>query len=158
MSAEGDVGFKSGFTIRAVRSPGSGGALQALEREGVAAVDPSEIWGGIRDKRIRALYLLGGDPQDRLSEAEREALGGLDFLVVQDILPNELTELADVVLPGAAFIEKDGHFTNFAGLAQPIRRGIDPPGDARIDWMIIQDVANALGGAFAYGSVEEITG
>ena len=158
VSAEGDVTFKSGFTIRADRSPGSRGAQQALEREGVAAVDPSAIWDGIREQRIRALYLLGGDPQDRLSEAEREALGGLDFLVVQDILPNELTELADVVLPGAAFIEKDGHFTNFADLAQPIRRGFDPPGDARADWVIIQDVSNALGGAFAYADVEEILG
>ena len=71
-SAEEDVTFKGGFTIHADKSPNSRGAREVLEGLGLSVVEASDIWTGIREGRIRALYLLGGDPQEQLSEAERE--------------------------------------------------------------------------------------
>jgi len=156
LSAEGDVVFKSGFTVRADKTPNTRGAREILGALGLPVLDASEIWKGIQEGRIQALYFLGGDPAERLSETEKAALGGVDFLVVQDILASELTRMAHVTLPGAAFIEKDGTFTNHAGHVQQIRRGLAPPGDARADWEILRDVANAMDGGFAYADVREV--
>ena len=156
IGAEGDVAFKGGFTIRADKSPNTRGTREILQGLGLSLVEASEIWEGIREGRIRALYFLGGAPAERLSEAERETLGALKFLTVQDILKTDLTRMADVVLPGAAFVEKEGTFTNFAGRVQRIARAFHPPGDARADWEILRDVATALGGETAYGSPEEV--
>lgn len=156
--SEGDVVFKSGFTIHADKSPNTRGAREVLEGLGLSVVDASEVWKGIREGRIKALYCLGGDPLEAVSEPEQDALGALVFLVVQDILANDLTRLADVVLPGAAFAEKEGTFTNFAGRVQQIRPAFDPPGDARADWEVLRDVANALDGGFEYASIQEVMG
>ncbi len=158
VGSEGDVVFKSGFTIHADKSPNTRGAREVLEGLGLSVVDASEVWKGIREGRIKALYCLGGDPLESVSETEREVLGALVFLVVQDILANDLTRLADVVLPGAAFVEKEGTFTNFAGRVQQIRPAFDPPGDARADWEVLRDVANALDGGFEYASIQEVMG
>ncbi len=156
VSGEGDVVFKGGFTIHGDKSPNTRGAHEVLEGLGLSVVEAPEVWKGIREGRIKALYFLGGDPLEKVTETEREALGGLEFLVVQDILANELTRLADVALPGAAFIEKEGTFTNYAGRVQQVRRAFDPPGDARADWEILRDAANALGGGFEYANVQEV--
>ena len=71
----------------------------------------------------------------------REALAALDHLVVQDIFLTETAYLADVILPASAFPEKTGSFTNTDRLVQMGRQAIDPPGDARQDLWIIQEIA-----------------
>ncbi len=156
VSAEGDVAFKAGFTIHGDKTPNTRGAKAVLEGLGLSLVEASEIWKGIQDGRIKALYFLGGDPAEKLSETERAALGKLDFLVVQDIQSSDLSRMADVVLPGAAFIEKDGTFTNFAGRVQQIRRGLEPVGDARADWEILRDVMGVLTDKTSYMSAAEV--
>ena len=80
----------------------------------------------------------------------------VDFLIVQDVLPSEVTQLADVVLPGTTFAEKDGTFTNSTGWVQRIRKTIDPPGEARVDWEITQQLAKQLGGEMNYHFAGEI--
>ncbi|MBN2060367.1 MAG: formate dehydrogenase subunit alpha [Deltaproteobacteria bacterium] len=107
---------------------------------------------------LRALYVVGENPM--LSEADlkhaREALGKLDFLVVQDIFLTETAILADVVLPAAAFAEKDGTFTNTERRVQTVRKAIEPPGEAVPDWKIISDVSCRLGYPMTYASSVEI--
>jgi len=110
--------------------------------------------------RVRALYVMGDGVTRSLPEAEttRAALGALDFLVVQDIFMSPAAAAADVVLPAAAFAERDGTWTNLERRVQRIRRAVSPPGEAREDWRIIADVSRQMGKPFPYTSPEQILG
>ena len=110
------------------------------------------------DKSIRALYIVGENPI--VSDADishvRKALENLDFLVVQDIFLTDTAKLADVVLPAAAFAEKNGTFTNTERRVSRVRKAIDPPGEAKADHEIICELATRMGYKMEYSSVEEI--
>jgi formate dehydrogenase alpha subunit len=96
--------------------------------------------------RIKAMYIVGENPllSEPNIEHAREAIERLEFLVVQDIFLHETAELAHVVLPAAAFAEKDGTFTNSERRVQLVRKAIDPPGQARPDWEIVCDLARRV--------------
>jgi predicted molibdopterin-dependent oxidoreductase YjgC len=96
---------------------------------------------------IQALYIVGENPMmtDPDTNHVRECLESLDFLVVQDIFLTETAQLADVVLPAASFAEKDGSFTNTERRVQRVRKALDPPGQARTDGDILQDLAARMG-------------
>jgi predicted molibdopterin-dependent oxidoreductase YjgC len=102
---------------------------------------------------------MGENPM--LSDADinhvRHCLQQIDFLVVQDIFPSETVELADVVLPAASFVEKDGTFTGTDRRVQRVRKAIEPLGEARADWEIICEVARAMGApGFEFASPAEV--
>ena len=80
----------------------------------------------------------------------RKALENLEFLVVQDIFLTETAQLADVVLPGTTFAEKDGTFTNTERRVQRVRQAVSPRGDSRPDWQIICELARRMGYEMAY--------
>ncbi len=108
---------------------------------------------------LRGLYVMGENPllSDPDIQHARECLEKLDFLVVQDIFLTETAELAHVVLPGAAFAEKDGTFTATDRRIQRVRKAVDPPGQAKADWEILCLLARRLGAAgFDFASPEEI--
>jgi formate dehydrogenase alpha subunit len=107
---------------------------------------------------IKALYIMGENPMvsDPDLKHVEEGLKNLDFLVVQDIFLTETAQLADVVLPAASFAEKDGTFTNTERRVQRVRKGVEPPGQARTDWEIIADLATRMGYKMKYRSAEEI--
>ena len=107
---------------------------------------------------LDALYVVGEDIVSLFPDKKfaREALGKVDFLVVQDLFMTETTEMADVVLPGASFAEKDGTFTNQEGRVQRLNKLIDSPGKARPDWRIIADIGSVLDPSFRYRSSQEI--
>jgi formate dehydrogenase major subunit len=109
---------------------------------------------------VKALYIMGENPMvsDPDLRHVEEGLKNLDFLVVQDIFLTETAQLADVVLPAACFAEKDGTFTNTERRVQRVRKGVEPPGEARADWEIIADLATRMGYEMNYRSVEEIFG
>ena len=96
---------------------------------------------------IKALYIMGENPMvsDPDLKHARAAFKKLDFLVVQDIFLTETAELADVVLPGLTFAEKNGTYTNTERRVQSVRKAVEGPGDARGDWRIIRDIARAMG-------------
>jgi predicted molibdopterin-dependent oxidoreductase YjgC len=98
---------------------------------------------------LKALFVLGENPMvsDPDLNHVRTALEHCEFLVVQDIFPTETAQLADVVLPGTTFAEKDGTFTGTDRRIQRIRQAIEPLGDARGDWAIIVDLAKRMNGA-----------
>ncbi|MCX5830121.1 MAG: molybdopterin-dependent oxidoreductase, partial [Deltaproteobacteria bacterium] len=75
---------------------------------------------------------------------------------VQDIFLTETARLADVVLPSACFVEKDGTFSNTERRVQRIRKALAPPGEARSDWEIIVAISNRMGYAMNYSSAQEI--
>ncbi|OGG44362.1 MAG: hypothetical protein A3F84_00980 [Candidatus Handelsmanbacteria bacterium RIFCSPLOWO2_12_FULL_64_10] len=155
VSEEGDVKFKSGFTIRADKSPNSRGARDMAAAVGLTLTEMPDLLRQIEEGTVQGLYLLGGDPAEGLTEAERSAFGRLKFLVVQDILTSDLVSVAHVLLPGAAFVEKEGTFTNCHGRVQRLRRAFPPPGEAKADWEIVRNVADALGGRLDFASARE---
>jgi formate dehydrogenase alpha subunit len=119
----------------------------------------TEIFDALLDGGIKTLYLVGENPV--LSEANAshaiEAMEKADFMVVQDIFLTETAELADVVLPAAAFAEKDGTFTNTERRVQRVRKAIDPVGDAKPDWWIACELAKRLNGkGFDFSTPSEI--
>lgn len=107
---------------------------------------------------LKGFYIMGEDPMhsDPNSAHVREALQKLEFIVVQEIFMTETAQLADVVLPGASFAEKEGTFTNTERRVQRVRKAVDPPGEARPDWQILCDVATAMGYPMHYTSPAEI--
>lgn len=108
--------------------------------------------------KIKALYVLGENPMvsDPNISHVQKGLEALDFLVVQDIFMTETAELADIVLPGASYAEKDGTFSNTERRVQRIRKAVDPPGQAKQDWEIICEISKTCGYDMPYKSPEEI--
>ncbi len=108
--------------------------------------------------QLKALYIMGENPLRSVPQPKRvkAALQKLEFLVVQDILDNELTKLADVVLPGAATSEKSGSFTNLEGRIQRFSAVVPPPGKAKADWEILDLLITRLGASKAYGTLDKI--
>ena len=97
--------------------------------------------------KVRGLYIMGENPamSDPDLHHARAALAALEHLVVQDIFMTETAWLADVVLPATAWPEKTGTVTNTDRMVQLGRQAIEPPGDARADLWIIEQMAAGLG-------------
>ncbi len=117
-----------------------------------------EITEGAKNKTVRGLYIFGENPvvSDPDTHHLTEALKALDFLVVQDLFLTETAQLADVVLPGASFAEKEGTFTNTERRVQRVRQAIAPIGEARPDWQIIADLSTRMGLPMRYENPEMI--
>jgi formate dehydrogenase major subunit len=107
-----------------------------------------EMMNAAHEGKLKALYIIGENPMvtDPDLRHVEEALKRLAFLVVQDIFFTETSALADVILPAAAFAEKDGTFTNTERRVQRVRKAVEPPGDAKPDWQIISALAKKLAG------------
>lgn len=117
-----------------------------------------EIVDAMKGGSIRGLYVMGENPamSDPDVAHAREALASLDHLVVQDIFLTETAMLADVVLPAAAWPEKDGTVTNTNRQVQMGRAAIAPPGEARADWWITIEIARRLGLDWTYTHPREV--
>jgi len=87
-----------------------------------------------------------------------EALDKVGFLVVQDMFMTETASKAHVILPSAAFAERDGTVTNSERRVQRVRKAVEPAGSSRADWQIICELAKAMGAEkdFAFKNAEEI--
>jgi formate dehydrogenase major subunit len=117
-----------------------------------------EIMRAIEDGVIKGMYIMGENPamSDPDVQHARAALAKLEHLVVQDIFLTETAWHADVVLPASAHAEKWGTFTNTNRQVQMGRPVIDPPGEARQDWVLIQEIAQRIGLAWRYKDVSEV--
>ncbi len=143
---------------------GNAQVRERFERLWGQALDPNpgltvvEIMHAAIERNIRGMYIMGENPamSDPDANHARDALAALDHLVVQDIFLTETAYLADVVLPATAFPEKTGTFSNTDRQVQLGRKAIEPPGEAREDLMIIQDIAQRLGLAWHYPGPREV--
>ena len=109
-------------------------------------------------KSIKGMFVMGEDivisePNVALLEV---GLNNIDFLVVLDLFFNETTRYADVILPAACFAEKEGVFTNSERRVQRVRKSVEPPGQARADWEVMIDIANACGADWHYESASAV--
>jgi formate dehydrogenase major subunit len=103
--------------------------------------------------KIRGMYIMGENPamSDPDLNHARKALASLEHLVVQDIFMTETAWLADVVLPATAWPEKTGTVSNTDRMVQMGNQAIEPPGEAKPDLWIIQQIASRLGLDWRYG-------
>jgi formate dehydrogenase major subunit len=117
-----------------------------------------EIMAGALAGTIRGMYIMGENPflSDPNSNKVRKALSRLEFLAVQDIFLTESAEFADVILPATSCLEKTGTYTNTDRRVQIGRPALQPPGEARLDWQIMCDVAARLGYPMNYESPEQV--
>jgi formate dehydrogenase alpha subunit len=112
-------------------------------KSGLTVTEMVQAFGG---GGLRALYVLGEDlaMTEPDSNHARGCLASGEFLVVQEIFPSATSEFADVLLPGVAFAEKEGTFTNTERRVQLVRRAVEPAGEARQDWAITAELARRL--------------
>ncbi len=110
--------------------------------------------------RVPALYVFDPGPDGSIGDVSwviaAKKSGRLPLLIVQGVLLTELAKAADVVLPGASWIEKDATYVNQDGRLQASARAMSSPGEAQEDWKILTDVGLALGAAVAYQSSAEV--
>ena len=117
-----------------------------------------EIMHAVHAGQIRGMLMMGENPflSDPNTNVVKQCLAAMEFLVVQDIFLTETAEYADVILPGTAFPEKDGTYTNTDRYVQLARKAINPPGQARTDWRILAELATRMGYPMRYQSEAEI--
>jgi formate dehydrogenase major subunit len=140
------------------------GARETFQERWGRELDPdrgltvTEIVASALQGGVRGMYMMGENPflSDPNINKVRKALASLEFLVVQDIFLTETAEFADVILPATSYMEKEGTYTNTDRRVQIGRKALDPPGQARLDWHIIQDISNRIGLEMNYQSASEI--
>jgi formate dehydrogenase major subunit len=117
-----------------------------------------EIINAILAGKLNGMYIMGENPamSDPDAHHAREALAKLDWLVMQEIFLTETCYHADVILPATAWPEKDGTVTNTDRMVQIGRKALEPPGEARADLGIIQEMARRLGLDWKYNGPAEV--
>jgi NADH-quinone oxidoreductase subunit G len=114
----------------------------------------AEIVDKVRSGSIKAVVALGEDLTKIGLTADD--LRKLAVLIVVDILPNNTTRCATVLLPSSAFSEKRGSMINIKGRLQRLNRATQPPGTARDDWEIIRDLIQQLTGSNGIYLIEDV--
>jgi len=97
---------------------------------------------------FKFIYLLGAD---NISFDKKDK-----FVVYQGSHGDKGAEIADIILPGAAYTEKDGLFVNLEGKLQSAYKASYPPGDAREDWIIFKDIANKMKKSLGYNDIQQL--
>lgn len=139
-----------------------------------AALELSRVWGadvsrqeGLRGwgmleaaarGEMKALICLGSNPAAFSPDPEMasEALKKLEFLLTIELFPTETAELSHIVLPGAAFAEKDGTYTNVERRVQLVSAAVPAPGEAKAEWEILRLLAWAMGKRWEYPSAAQV--
>jgi formate dehydrogenase major subunit len=117
-----------------------------------------EMIHAVLDNEVFGMFVQGENPamSDPNQNHVREAFAHMQHLVVQDIFLTETAGFADVILPASAFYEKDGTFSNTDRRVQMGRKAVNPPGDAKQDLWILQEIANRLGCGWSYQGPEDV--
>lgn len=132
-------------------------AEEDLPEQGVACTEYPEL---IERGELRGMLSYCNNPMVSFPNVNRAEASWrkLEFLAVIEYLGSETTELADVVLPGSCWAEDEGTTTNIEGRVVKHNKAVDPPGEARVDWEIICELARRLGKGshFPYKSARDI--
>ena len=136
------------------RNPNTNGARLILASTSEPGANLLTIADAVKSGQIKALAIFKentmhlGIPVERLTK--------LPVFVVMNVLPNEATEKATVVLPASGFAEKRGSMINGRGRLQRLNRAVRPPGNARDDWEILRDLLQAVGGGDSLPSIDDV--
>jgi len=139
-------GFEDEFLIRADKNPNTRGA-ELMGCDPTGGQDGAHVLAAARAGQLAVLWVFGHDLlASSWPEADvRAALDRVECVVFQGTNANRTSERAHIILPSAAYVEREGTFTNVAGRVQRFWRAVAPLGEARADWEILADVARALG-------------
>jgi len=120
--------------------------------------DAWEIVEAAARNEIDVLYVIGVDLLADFPDAKlaRRALENVRYKVVQDIRRGQLANFADVMLPAAPFLERDGHLTSWEGRGQRLRRTRGPVGLARSDWEIFQGLSEVIGKDLGFRTLDDL--
>lgn len=120
--------------------------------------DNHEMIGAIHEGELTSLFILGEETGlvDANINYVTAAFEKLDFMVVQDLFLTRTAEFADVVLPAAPSLEKDGTFTNTERRIQRLYKALDPVGDSKPDWIILKELAQKMGYEWDYNHPADI--
>jgi NADH-quinone oxidoreductase subunit G len=151
------------FKIPPVDAPNVRGARDLgfdVAADASGAPDLSKLQQTVDAGLVKVLYVVDPGPDGTIGETDwivsaRQA-GKIGCLVVQGVLRTPLADAADILLPGAAWVEKDATFTNMTGHVQAAARVILPPGDAGEDWQILMKLAPVFGANVTYTSGEAV--
>jgi len=102
----------------------------------------------LKNEDFKFIYLLGADNFNFDKKNK--------FIVYQGSHGDKGADMADIIIPGAAYTEKNGMFTNLEGKLQNAYKATYPPGDAREDWIIFKDLANRMKVPFQYNNVFQL--
>jgi formate dehydrogenase major subunit len=117
-----------------------------------------EIANAAHDGTIKGMYIMGENPamSDPDVHHARVGFAKLEHMVVQDLFLTETARYADVILPASAWPEKTGTVTNTNRQVQLGRKALEPPGDAREDWWIVQEIARRMGLDWRYTHPKDV--
>jgi NADH-quinone oxidoreductase subunit G len=133
------------FTIRAEKCPNRRG-VEAVLKHFAGSVQPmGDALGRAAAGDFAAIYLVGGDPDGWITDAQAASLEKVPTVIVQDLLPSAASRRAHYVLASGSFAEREGTFVNHKGLAQEIHRIIRSPDEAKPDNRILWDLAGRRG-------------
>ena len=127
---------------------------QTLNQENRVA----DLWKNCSQGAIKMLLIAGEDPcrSSNVASKVRAGLQTVPFLVVQDMYMTETARMADIILPTCSYAEKEGTFTNMSRHVQRVASAVLPEGQARPDFEIFADLAQALDKPFVHTSVREV--
>jgi NADH-quinone oxidoreductase subunit G len=136
------------------RNPNTNGARLILGSTSEPGAKLTEIADAVRSGEVKALVILKENAMHLGLAAEE--LARLPAFIVMNILSNEATEKATVVLPACGFAEKRGSMVNGKGRLQRLNHAVRPPGNARDDWEILRDLLQVVGGGDSVHSVDDV--
>ncbi|PYK07457.1 MAG: NADH-quinone oxidoreductase subunit L [Verrucomicrobia bacterium] len=136
------------------RNPNTNGARLILRSTSEPGARLTAIAEAVKSGQVKALMILKENTMHLGISVEQ--LARLPALIAMNVLSNEATEKATVVLPACGFAEKRGSMINGKGRLQRLNRAVRPPGNARDDWEILRDLLQAVGGGDSISSIEDI--
>jgi NADH-quinone oxidoreductase subunit G len=151
------------FRVPATDAPNVNGARDLGLKVGTgndAEPDLSALRTPASKGSIGVVYVFDPGPEGSLGDVswlvDARRNGTIAAIIYQGVLSTELSKIADVVLPGAAWVEKEATYTNENGIIQGASKILNPPGEAVEDWQILTSVAAALGLPFAHTSSRDV--
>ncbi len=110
--------------------------------------DKKNIFSDLKSNNFEIIYLLGQDNLDFIKKDE--------FIIYQGSHGDKGAEIADIILPGATYTEQNGHFTNLEGKVQKAFKASYPPGEAKEDWQIINELAEFMNNRKLFNDIDEL--
>jgi len=151
------------FRVPAIDAPNVSGAKDlglAVISRGDGDADLSALRTAIDQDRVSVLYVMDPGPDGSMGDLswiiDARKSGRLPVVIYQGVLQTELAKIADVVLPGSAWVEKDATYTNDQGLVQAASKAINAPGESVEDWQILTSVAASLGLPYTYATSQQV--
>ena len=150
----GDRTFPKGFVIKADKSPNARGIETLLQHFGGKTMSFDQFTQAAASGKFKAAYVTGGYPTAWVSKDAAAALAKIEFVVAHDLFTSPLVDAATVVIPGAAFTEREGCFVNCDGLVQAFDRALRPIDGVKADGQFFAELGGD-GGLFRAKRVRE---